>query len=228
MEKEKNYYEAYDDRYKQVHEKSLTWFADSPSKIVEEVLLKYQVPKTSKLLEIGCGEGRDAIYLLNQNYNITATDISPAAVGFCKTSFPEYAERFRILDCLSQTCEERFEFIYAIAVLHMLVLDEHRKLFYQFIREHLTEDGIALICTMGDGKSEWQSDIDTAFELQERTHDATGTVLKIAGTTCRRVSFDTLFKELKENGLQSVESGITAIIPDFPIIMYAVVKAFAD
>ncbi len=30
----KEYYEAYDDRYKQVHEKSLRWFSDKNSKIV--------------------------------------------------------------------------------------------------------------------------------------------------------------------------------------------------
>lgn len=224
MKTDKNYYEAYDDRYKQVHEKSLKWFTDTPSKIVEDVLKKYQVPKTSNILEIGCGEGRDASYLLNQNYNILATDISPAAIGFCKIAFPEFADSFRVLDCLSQRCEERFGFIYAVAVLHMLVLDEHRKSFYEFIYGQLAEDGIALICTMGDGEEEWQSNIDTAFDLQDRTHGATGTVLKIAGTSFRKVSFDTFHRELKENGFQTLESGITEIIPDFPVTMYAVVK----
>lgn len=224
MESVKNYYEAYDERYKQVHEKSLKWSADSPSKIVEDVLNKYHVSKGAKALEIGCGEGRDAIHLLNQNYNVLATDISPAAIEFCKAAFPAFANSFRVLDCLSQTCEERFDFIYAIAVLHMLVMDEHRKSFYEFIHGQLAEGGIALICTMGDGKDEWQSNIDTAFDLQERTHNATGMVLKIAGTSCRMVSFDTFHRELKENGFQTVESGTTAIIPDFPTIMYAVVK----
>ena len=40
----------------------------------------------------------------------------------------------------------------------MLVLDADRNSFYRFIYEHLVENGIALICTMGDGEFEMQSD----------------------------------------------------------------------
>jgi len=58
-----------------------------------------------------------------------------------------------------------FDFIYSVAVIHMLVLDEDRNAFYQFIRSHLRQDGIALICTMGDGNVEMQSDIGKAFEI---------------------------------------------------------------
>ena len=73
---------------------------------------------------------------------------------------------FKVLDCLSDKLDSKFDFIFGIAVIHMLVPDEDRDGFYQFIRNHLTEDGIALICTMGDGKSERQTDISAAFTLQ--------------------------------------------------------------
>ena len=69
------YYEAYDKRYKQVHSKGLAWSTSTNTKIVEEIINKYHLEK-SKILEIGCGEGRDARYLLNKNYNVIATDIS--------------------------------------------------------------------------------------------------------------------------------------------------------
>ncbi len=55
MKKERQYYEAYDDRYRQVHQKSLKWFSDSPSQIVEETLQKYKTDDRMKILEIGCG-----------------------------------------------------------------------------------------------------------------------------------------------------------------------------
>ena len=48
MKKERHYYEAYDDRYKQVHQRSLKWFSDSPSRIVEETLLKYKTNDNPK------------------------------------------------------------------------------------------------------------------------------------------------------------------------------------
>lgn len=225
MDKQKKrYYEAYDDRYRQVHQKSLKWFSDSPSEIVEKTIQKYGVTNHSTILEIGCGEGRDAVYLLRNGYTVLATDISPTVIEHCKGWFPEFATSFRVLDCLSQQLPNTFDFIYAISVLHMLVLDADRKRFYEFLLKHLKKDGIALICTIGDGNEEWHSNIETAFELQKRTHEATGEQLLIAGTSCRKVGFDTLNKELADNSLELLESGITSIMPDFPTIMFAVVK----
>lgn len=224
MEKERQYYEAYDDRYEQIHKKSLQWFSNSPSKIVEEVIANYIISGDSKILEIGCGEGRDAVHLLEIGYDILATDISPAAIAYCKEKLPSYSHCFWVLDCLSQQMNNRFDFIYAISVLHMLVLHEDRKSFYNFIYHHLKDDGIALICTIGDGKEEWQSNIDQAFELQKRNHGGTGEEVFIAGTSCRTVSFSTFHKEIADSELELLESGITSIIPDFPTIMYAVVK----
>ena len=75
------YYEAYDKRYKQVHDKGLAWSTNSNTKIVEEIIKKYHLDR-EKMLEIGCGEGRDARYLLNKNYNVLATDISQEAIDY--------------------------------------------------------------------------------------------------------------------------------------------------
>ena len=97
----RKYYEAYDDRYRQVHGADLQWFADSPSPIVGEILARYQIE--GKLLEIGCGEGRDARYLLDRGYDVLATDVSTAAVHYARKRFPQHADRFRVLDCLTQT-----------------------------------------------------------------------------------------------------------------------------
>lgn len=220
----RKYYEAYDDRYRQVHSQKLQWFDDEPTGIVGEIISKYEITLHHKLLELGCGEGRDAFPLLNNGFNLLATDISTAAIQYCQKKQPEYADRFRILDCVAGTLEGKFDFIYAVAVVHMLVFDEDRDAFYTFIREHLTPDGVALISTMGDGKMERQTDIRTAFDLQKRTHEQTGLELNIASTSCRMVSFSTFEKELKNNKLKVRETGITNASPDFPVLMYAVVQ----
>ena len=222
---ERKYYDAYNDRYQQVHGLNLRWFAEKPSPIVAETMQKYSISREHRLLEIGCGEGRDARPLLEQGYDLLATDVSPEAVAFCRNAMPDHADRFRVLDCVAGTLEESFDFIYAVAVVHMLVPDGDRNAFYTFIREHLKPGGIALICTMGDGSLERQSDIRTAFDLQERVHEPTGKSVLIAGTSCRMVSFDSFGKELERNGLKTVRQGMTSIEPDFPQMMYAVVKA---
>lgn len=161
---------------------------------------------------------------MEKGYKILATDISPIAIEHCKEWYPNLSQSFKVLDCLTQELSEKFDFIYAVAVLHMLVLDNDRKSFYEFIFKHLKENGIALICTMGDGKEEWQSNIDDAFKMQKRTHEVTGDEISITATSCRTVSFSTLNKEIDDNNLEVLESGITSIVPDFPTIMYAVVK----
>ncbi|MBR2131986.1 MAG: class I SAM-dependent methyltransferase [Oscillospiraceae bacterium] len=218
------YYEAYDDRYRQVHRESLRWFSEEASPIIGEVFSEFSITPTHSILEVGCGEGRDAVFLLKRGFQVLATDISREAVEFCRRTYPEKAECFQVLNCIADSLEKKFDVIYAIAVVHMLVLDKDRDAFYQFIRRYLKPDGIALICTMGDGDFERQSDISTAFDLQERTHEASGRILNIAGTSCRMVSFATLNAELTRNGLERIQQGMTSIEPDFPQMMYVVVK----
>ena len=218
------YYEAYDDRYRQVHRENLEWFSRSPSPIISQVMRQFGIGTESKTLELGCGEGRDAIVLLEQGCDVLATDISLEAIAHCRRIAPDFPDRFQVLDCIGGTLEQKFDFIYAIAVVHMLVKDEHRKGFYQFIRNHLKEGGIALICTMGDGKIQRQSDITNAFSLQERIHEQSGKTLHIASTSCRMVDFPAFQNELEANGLAILEKGITAIEPDFSQMMYAVVS----
>ena len=221
---ERKYYEAYNDRYRQIHGQNLQWFYDEPTVVVRQVIKKFGITLKHKLLELGCGEGRDAFPLLQDGYDLLATDVSKTAITFCRNRKPEFVDRFQVLDCVGGVLDRKFDFIYAVAVIHMLVLDQDRDAFYTFIRNHLNPDGIALICTMGDGETERQTDIHTAFDLQNRTHEQTGREVQIASTSCRMVCFDTLHEELGRNGLRILDEGITAAIPDFPILMYAVVK----
>lgn len=219
----RKYYEAYEDRYRQIHEQDLQWFSDSPSPIVAETIRAFGISPRAKLLEIGCGEGRDASFLLAQGFDLLATDISPEAIAYCRRKFPAYAAHFQVADCVGGKLDGTFDFLYAVAVLHMLVDDGDRDAFYRFLRLHLSPGGIALICTMGDGKTERRTDIRTAFDLNERVHEASGKTVHIAGTSCRIVTFTTFEAELAKHGFQVLRQGVTAVEPDFPQMMFAVV-----
>ena len=218
----KKYYEAYDERYKAVHQKNLRCMGYAPSDIVFEIIKKYGISAEDTVLEIGCGEGRDSIYLLENGYNLLATDVSPEAVNYCKTQYKEFSDRFSTLDAVSGTLDKKFDYIYSVAVIHMLVEDEDRKAFYSFIKEHLTENGIALICSMGNGKIERKTDVRVAFDLGERVCE--GETVLVAETSCRIVTFQTFENELKETGFEIMEQGFTSVENHFPVMMYAVVK----
>ena len=62
----REYYKAYEDRYKTIHQKGASWFSNTPTPIVMELLEKYGISLSSPILEIGCGEGRDAKALLEK------------------------------------------------------------------------------------------------------------------------------------------------------------------
>ena len=221
----RKYYEAYDERYRQVHEQGLQWTGDTPSAIVERTMKAHGIGKDAKLLEIGCGEGRDARFLLERGYDLLATDLSPEAVAHCKAKDPRHAKCYRALDCVRDSLDAKFDFIYAVAVVDMLVEDEDRAEFYRFIREHLTQTGIALVCTMGDGEAERRGDVNAAFALEERVHRPSGKTLTLATLPARMVSFETFEREIVQGGLAVVERGMTAIKPEFDQIMFAVVRA---
>lgn len=216
------YYTAYEERYKTAHQKGVSWASGVCTPIVMDVIRRYQIHLDHDLLELGCGEGRDSLPVLESGFHLTATDLSEEAISYCQKNMPGYARNFSVLDCLSDETDRSFDFIYAVAVVHMLVLDEDRNGFYRFIYDHLKPEGLALICTMGDGETELQSDITNAFSLQERDH-ASGKMM-VAATSCRMVSFKTFERELADNNFSVTEKGITSALPEFDKLMYAVVK----
>ena len=218
----KRYYEAYDERYKTIHEKGFSWAGDVATPIVLDAIRRSGLSKEARILEIGCGEGRDARAILDEGYNLLASDISPEAISYCRNKFPKYADRFQVLDCLNCDYEGRFDMIYAVAVLHMLVEDGDRKRFYRFIRDYLSDNGIALVCSMGDGESEFSTRAEDAFEIRERNHFS-GPV-QVASTSCRMVGFQRFEEEITEAGLAIVEKGLTSAMPDFDSLLYAVIR----
>ena len=215
------YYEAYDKRYRQVHEYGVSWSSRTPTPIVEEMIRNYAPDE--EILDLGCGEGRDILYLLQEGYTCYGVDVSAEAIRYCRTQMPEKSENFRILDICRDTMDHSFGFIYSVAVLHMLIEDADRRQFYRFIRRHLKEGGYALICTMGDGDTEFTTDPAQAYTDVTRMHQESGQEMSVASTSCRMVSRETFRRELAENNFRIVEEGITEALPDFNRLMYAVV-----
>jgi len=60
-------------------------------------LLLHYLPARCRILEIGCGSGRDAAFLLSHGYDVTATDASPAMLTLAAQRHPELASRLHLL-----------------------------------------------------------------------------------------------------------------------------------
>ena len=211
-----NYYKAYEERYSEIHKSGILWEDTTPTKEVLDTILKYKISKNNKILELGCGEGRDAIYLLNKGYNLLALDYSKSAILKCnQLTNNKYKNSFRQLDLIEDDLNEQYDFIYSIAVIHMFVNDEHRKKFFDFIYNHLKFNGKALIMAMGDGENEYSSDPGKAFEKVERVNINSNKKVQVVGTSCCIKSLKNMLKEIKNSGLTVLEYKIVDDLVSF-------------
>ena len=220
-----DYYKAYDKRYRQTYENNSLWETSERTKEVLDTLKTYKITKKSNILELGCGEGRDTIYLLDNGYNVLGVDYSFAVIDKCNelTDY-KYVNNFKQLDLIENSLNEKFDFIYSVAVIHMFALDEHRNKFYNFIYDHLKDNGIALIISMGDGVLEINSDLEKAFDDTKRVNINTSKEIIVASTSCRVKKIDEMKKEIQLNNLEILEEKIIDDVLSFNKCMLFIVK----
>lgn len=213
---EDEYYKAYEKRYKKVYESNNLWEIPKPTPEIFNTINKYKISKDSKILELGSGEGRDAIFLLDKGYNVLALEYSISAVGKCmELTNNKYPNNFKQFDIMQDRLPGKYDFIYSIAVIHMFVEEHHRKKFYDFIYEHLSKDGKALIISMGNGEDEYKSDINMAFDEVERTNINSNEKVTVASTSCCIKSIPNMIKEIENSNLKIIENKIIEDVPNF-------------
>lgn len=107
------------------------------------------IPKNSHVLDLGCGSGRDALFMQKNNLNVTAIDASHNLINHLKTtsSLNAIESSFE-----SYQPKQPYQLIYAIASLLHLKKDDFIKMIKKY-SELLTKDGQFFFCVkMGDGE----------------------------------------------------------------------------
>jgi SAM-dependent methyltransferase len=83
-------------------------------------LLKGRIPRGSRVLDAGCGSGRNLVYLLREGYEVFGVDADPGAIAAVRELAPYLpATNFRVepLDATSFD-EASVDFVISSAVLH--------------------------------------------------------------------------------------------------------------
>jgi len=111
-------------------------------------LLRGRIPPGSRVLDAGCGSGRNVYYLLNAGYDVSAVDADPNAISAVmrlaadlNASLPPTNFRREPVEAMSFK-EESFDAVLSIAVLHFALSDEQFEAMMESIWRVLKPGGL--------------------------------------------------------------------------------------
>ncbi len=114
-----------------------------PNRICYDIMKILPPIKPYRVLDIGCGEGKDAVFFAKCGYAVTAFDISEQGIEKAK----KLAEHNKVevgffkADIFDYRLDTEYDIIFSSGVLHFLP-DTDRKEFCDCMKVHTTENGI--------------------------------------------------------------------------------------
>lgn len=111
-----------------------------------DLILKGKIPSNGKVLDAGCGEGRNGIYFINNEYSYTGVDPDRSKVSLIEFLSKGTNASFFVEDIRGfAQCRERFDFIICSRVLHFASSTDHfMEMWYDLI-SMLSPQGIIYI-----------------------------------------------------------------------------------
>ena len=132
--------------YEEKYSREAYYWGIAPSKLCYEIMKLKPPVKPYRVLDIGCGEGKDAVFLAKNGYIVTAFDIADAGL-----------QKARELACKSQVNIDffrgdvnafvpntQFDIVFSSGVFHYIALDKRKKLIDE-LKEHTAPHGIHAI-----------------------------------------------------------------------------------
>jgi tellurite methyltransferase len=117
----------------------------------ELISLVSSLPSGASVLDIGCGEGRNALYLAEHNFSVTAIDISAAGIGKLK----HFADRkglsitVEVRDMKQYVFTNKYDLIIAHGSLH-LIEREHWTSLIQKMKVNTNAGGYNVVVAFTD------------------------------------------------------------------------------
>ena len=129
-----------------------------------------QIEKNLKALVIGCGLGDDAEALAEKGFNVTAFDISPTAIDWCKQRFPNSTVNYVVADLfdanLTKEWQRNFNFVFEARTIQSLPL-QVREQVMAAIAQFVAEEGTLLVVTVTRDTPEEPNGPPYPLSLQE-------------------------------------------------------------
>lgn len=129
----------YDERY----DRPGYYWGKTPSQTCYRVLQLLPPERPLKLLDIGCGEGRNAVFFARNGYHVTAFDTSPTGVEKTKQLAADIGVRIEafVADINDFRLAEPFDVLFSTGVLHYVPSERRQELLANY-REHTGPGGL--------------------------------------------------------------------------------------
>lgn len=131
--------------------KQVPWANMTANAYLKDWLNQHPLEKNLKALVIGCGLGDDAEALAEKGFNVTAFDISPTAIDWCKQRFPNSTVNYVVADLfdanLTKEWQRNFNFVFEARTIQSLPL-QVREQVMAAIAQLVAEEGTLLVVTV--------------------------------------------------------------------------------
>jgi tellurite methyltransferase len=129
----------YDERY----ERPGYYWGKAPSQMCYRVLQLLPPDRPLRLLDIGCGEGRNSVFFARNGYQVTAFDTSPGGVEKTKQLAAEAGVRIDafVADINAFRLTEPFDVLFSTGVLQYVRQERRQELFANY-QEHTGSGGL--------------------------------------------------------------------------------------
>ena len=119
------------------------YWGTGPAEFCDELIRLRPFPKAKKVLDIGCGEGKDAVYMAMQGYKVTAFDLTENGIAKTKRLADEKGVKIDayVDDINSFTAGDTYDIVSSTGTVQYL-FEENKKIFFEKINKITNVNGI--------------------------------------------------------------------------------------
>ena len=136
--------------YKKKEIDGVSWYQKVPNESLQ-LIQKYSISNSDKIIDIGCGKSFLADNLLELSYNdISLVDISSNALKEVKERLQNKSLNFIETDILNFNSNDKYDIWHDRAVFHFITDREGIKKYISLCNEYINKEGILIIGTFAE------------------------------------------------------------------------------
>ena len=124
----------------------------SPGSLMVRLEAELPTYRDLSVLDVGCGEGKNAVYLAQQGAHVKAFDVSEAAIANAKRAWPEAVHvEWEVADVRTTPLRENeFDIVIAYGLTHCLSSPEEVQQTITRLQAATTTSGYHVLCAFND------------------------------------------------------------------------------